>query len=104
MCCELLVGYMKFPVAVLLELDRRKYYMPMATTEASLVVSTNSGCKAIAEAQGFMENSTSFKMLSVVFNNRWRHRLSLRLMTAAPILPPPRDCVNNFGNLGIMNC
>nr|CAD1834405.1 unnamed protein product [Ananas comosus var. bracteatus] len=57
-----------------------------------------------AELKAFMENPTSFKMLTVVFNSRQRHRLSLRLQLRLPILPPPRDCVNNFGNQGVMNC
>ncbi|KAG1363277.1 3-hydroxy-3-methylglutaryl coenzyme A reductase [Cocos nucifera] len=102
-CCELPVGYVQLPVGIAgpLLLDRRQYYVPMATTEGCLVASTNRGCKAIAESGGaasvvlrdgmtrapvvrlpsvrraaelvaFVEEPSNFETLAVVFNRSSR--------------------------------
>ncbi|KAL6209087.1 hypothetical protein ACLB2K_020030 [Fragaria x ananassa] len=48
-CCEMPVGYVTIPVGVAgpIMLDGREFSIPMATTEGTLVASTNRGCKAI---------------------------------------------------------
>lgn len=53
-CCEMPVGYIQIPVGIAgpLLLDGREYSVPMATTEGTLVASTNRGCKAIKASGG----------------------------------------------------
>ncbi|KAK4745039.1 hypothetical protein SAY87_011351 [Trapa incisa] len=53
-CCEMPVGYVQIPVGIVgpLKLDGKEYTVPMATTEGTLVASTNRGCKAIAMSGG----------------------------------------------------
>ncbi|KAL6217887.1 hypothetical protein ACLB2K_011104 [Fragaria x ananassa] len=48
-CCEMPVGYITIPVGIAgpIMLDGREFPIPMATTEGTLVASTNRGCKAI---------------------------------------------------------
>ncbi|XP_028076841.1 3-hydroxy-3-methylglutaryl-coenzyme A reductase 1-like [Camellia sinensis] len=53
-CCEMPVGYVQIPVGIVgpLLLDGEEYSVPMATTEGTLVASTNRGCKAIYSSGG----------------------------------------------------
>ncbi|GMH23634.1 hypothetical protein Nepgr_025477 [Nepenthes gracilis] len=102
-CCEMPIGFVQIPVGIVgpLLLDRREYWVPMATTEGCLVASTNRGCKAIlmsggatsvlmrdemtrapivrfgsakraAELKFFLENPVNFDTLAVVFNRSSR--------------------------------
>ncbi|KAK4804212.1 hypothetical protein SAY86_004029 [Trapa natans] len=102
-CCEMPVGYVQIPVGIVgpLKLDGVEYTVPMATTEGTLVASTNRGCKAIAMSGGatsvilrdgmtrapvvrfgtvtraadlkfFLESPANFDAISAVFNSSSR--------------------------------
>ncbi|ODV69489.1 hypothetical protein HYPBUDRAFT_116506 [Hyphopichia burtonii NRRL Y-1933] len=53
-CCENVIGYLPLPVGVAgpLIIDKKPYYIPMATTEGCLVASAMRGCKAINAGGG----------------------------------------------------
>jgi hydroxymethylglutaryl-CoA reductase (NADPH) len=53
-CCENVIGYIQVPVGLAgpILVDDKEYYLPMATTEGTLVASTTRGCKAIVESGG----------------------------------------------------
>ncbi|XP_077254161.1 3-hydroxy-3-methylglutaryl-coenzyme A reductase 1-like [Tasmannia lanceolata] len=53
-CCEMPVGYIQIPVGVVgpLLMNGMEFSVPMATTEGTLVASTNRGCKAIFASGG----------------------------------------------------
>jgi len=53
-CCENIIGYVPIPLGVAgpLLIDGKLYDIPMATTEGTLVASTNRGCSALTLSQG----------------------------------------------------
>jgi hydroxymethylglutaryl-CoA reductase (NADPH) len=53
-CCENVIGYIPIPVGIAgpILLNNKEYYLPMATTEGTLVASTSRGAKAITESGG----------------------------------------------------
>jgi len=59
--CENLIGATSLPLGVAgpLTIDKQNYYIPLATTEGTLVASVNRGCKAINLSSGaktYLEN------------------------------------------------
>ena len=59
--CENLIGATILPLGVAgpLQIDKKSYYLPLATTEGALVASVNRGCKAInlsGGAKTYLEN------------------------------------------------
>uniref|UniRef100_A0A6C0E3K6 hydroxymethylglutaryl-CoA reductase (NADPH) n=1 Tax=viral metagenome TaxID=1070528 RepID=A0A6C0E3K6_9ZZZZ len=53
-CCENVIGYIPIPLGVAgpILVNNKEYYLPMATTEGTLVASTSRGAKAITESGG----------------------------------------------------
>ena len=53
-CCENVIGYIPIPLGIAgpILLNNKEYYLPMATTEGTLVASTSRGAKAITESGG----------------------------------------------------
>jgi hydroxymethylglutaryl-CoA reductase (NADPH) len=53
-CCENVIGYIQVPLGIAgpIRIDEKEYYIPMATTEGTLVASTSRGAKAITESGG----------------------------------------------------
>ena len=53
-CCENIIGYVPVPLGVAgpLLIDDVYYHIPMATTEGTLVASTNRGCTALSSSHG----------------------------------------------------
>uniref|UniRef100_A0A669CR31 3-hydroxy-3-methylglutaryl coenzyme A reductase n=1 Tax=Oreochromis niloticus TaxID=8128 RepID=A0A669CR31_ORENI len=60
-CCENVIGYMPVPVGVAgpLLLDKKEFYVPLATTEGCLVASANRGCRAL-----FLSGGCSSRILA----------------------------------------
>ncbi|MEK7074000.1 MAG: hydroxymethylglutaryl-CoA reductase [Patescibacteria group bacterium] len=52
--CENMIGIAQVPMGVAgpVRIEKREYYIPLATTEGALVASINRGCKAITERGG----------------------------------------------------
>ncbi|XP_071965876.1 3-hydroxy-3-methylglutaryl-coenzyme A reductase-like isoform X2 [Antedon mediterranea] len=72
-CCENVIGYVPLPVGIAgpITVDGKQYMVPMATTEGTLVASTNRGCRALKESGG---------VTTVVYRDG---------MTRAPVLQLP---------------
>ena len=53
-CCENVIGVIQIPVGVAgpILMNNKEYYLPMATTEGTLVASTSRGAKAITKSGG----------------------------------------------------
>lgn len=53
-CCENTVGYVPVPIGIVgpLVMDGKQYHVPMATTEGTLIASTNRGMKALTQSGG----------------------------------------------------
>jgi hydroxymethylglutaryl-CoA reductase (NADPH) len=91
-CCENVIGYIQVPLGLAgpVLVDEKEYYLPMATTEGTLVASTTRGANAITQSGGCK---------TVITNNG---------MTRAPVLTCPNalECVsikeycgNNFDKI-----
>lgn len=48
-CCENVIGYVPIPLGIAgpILIDNKLYTIPMATTEGTLIASTNRGCNAL---------------------------------------------------------
>ena len=57
--CENMIGAVQVPMGIAgpLQIGKRSYYIPLATTEGALVASINRGCKAITVSGGTMVDS-----------------------------------------------
>jgi len=57
--CENMVGVAQIPMGIAgpLQIGKKKYMMPLATTEGALVASVSRGCKAISESGGVTVDS-----------------------------------------------
>ena len=53
-CCENVIGYIQLPIGIAgpILMNNKEYYLPMATTEGTLVASTSRGAKAIKKSGG----------------------------------------------------
>ena len=53
-CCENVIGYMPVPLGIAgpILIDTKLYTIPMATTEGTLIASTNRGCSALRSSNG----------------------------------------------------
>lgn len=67
-CCENVIGYVPVPLGVAgpLKIDGKLYHIPMATTEGTLVASTNRGCTALSVRSS---NQFSFFRIECIFIN-----------------------------------
>jgi hydroxymethylglutaryl-CoA reductase (NADPH) len=63
-CCENVIGYVPVPLGVAgpLLIDGKMYQIPMATTEGTLIASTNRGCTALSACQGVSTQVLSDQM------------------------------------------
>lgn len=57
--CENMIGAAQVPIGIAgpLRIEKKEYYIPLATTEGALVASINRGCKAITESGGALVDS-----------------------------------------------
>lgn len=53
-CCENVIGFIQIPLGIAgpILMNNKEYYLPMATTEGTLVASTSRGAKAISKSGG----------------------------------------------------
>jgi hydroxymethylglutaryl-CoA reductase (NADPH) len=53
-CCENVIGFIQIPLGIAgpIVMNNKEYYLPMATTEGTLVASTSRGAKAITKSGG----------------------------------------------------
>ena len=66
-CCENIIGYVPIPLGVAgpLLIDGTYYQIPMATTEGTLVASTNRGCTALSVSEQI--NNQHKKLIKFLF-------------------------------------
>ena len=62
-CCENIVGFIPVPLGMAgpLLIDGKFYHIPMATTEGTLVASTNRGCSALSVRNLLKIQNSKFK-------------------------------------------